>query len=70
MPNLKTALHSSYSSFEMASFIVEGAQKADNGKFVIPFIPNFEGKTPLHYCIEGDAEETRVADYFLMDFLS
>ena len=37
---------------------------------MIPFIPNFYGKTPLHYCIEGDAEETKVADYFLRDFLA
>ena len=36
---------------------------------MIPFIPNIDGKTPLHLSIDGEHQEIRVADFFLTELL-
>ena len=56
LPRCQTVMHKASGNYDFAKFITEKAmekQPGDEGKFVIPFIPNIDGETPLHLSIDG-----------------
>ena len=72
LPCCETVIHKASANFEFARYITHKAmtrQDEDEAKFVIPFISNIDGETPLHLSIDGEHCETRVADFFLTDLL-
>ena len=39
-------------------------------KFAVPFIKDTKGKTALHYSLDGETANTRVAEFFFEELLS
>ena len=75
LPRCETVIHKAASNFEFSKFIKEKAMGPNlpgdlsEPEFIIPFISNIDGDTPLHLSIEGDNGEIRVADFFLSELL-
>ncbi len=60
-------LHKCVKYFEVIKFMHKITTKEDD--FYVPFIKNLQGKTPLHLCVEKEADELRLAEYFLGEML-
>jgi hypothetical protein len=64
LPHGQTALHINFKNYDLIKLM-----NIDNAILQVPFIRNLDLKTPLHLCLEGSADELRVAEYFLNKLL-
>jgi ankyrin repeat protein len=68
LPECKTLLGICYKNKKFIEYLINAntaAQEATGYHFDIPFIKDFEGKSPLHYALDEAQPDYIVASYFL-----
>lgn len=70
LPDCETLLHGITKNYEFINYFLEFTENREGeDPFVVPFIENMSGKTPLHISTEPETENSRCTEYFLTEFL-